>query len=309
MTSRRDAIGVQSLQHIGQPAKKSVSPNSLYIRAKEDNMGTKSKQKTAIILSVTISMVAVIASTGGLFLNGVYRDNTFVTSVWTANDFVTLVIAVPILIAALVFVNRGSKRAELIWLAMLDYMLYNYAFYLFAAAFNWFFLLYVALFALSIFALIFGLISIDVDGMSRRFRTKTPVKWISGYMLFVAISLSTIYISQCVNFILSGQLPAIIIMTEHPTNIVFALDLSLLVPVLVLGAIWLWRKQPWGYVLAGMSLGKGVVYNIVLAAGAYWATKMGVPGVSGEIPLWISLTLAGLIASFFLLVNLDAKSE
>lgn len=246
-----------------------------------------------------------MASLGGLLLKDLYRDNLFVTSVWQANDFVTLVTAVPILAASLLWLNRKSKRASLIWLAMLDYMLYNYAFYLFASAFNRFFLLYTALFTLSILALIFSLVSLDVKKIGGSFRPKTPVKWISGYMLFVAISLSTIYVMQSVNFIVSGKLPAIIETTGHPTNIVFALDLSLLVPILVLGAIWLWKRQPWGYVLAGISLGKGIVYNIVLAAGAYWATKSGVQGVSSEIPLWITLAVMGSIAFFFLISNLE----
>jgi hypothetical protein len=267
-------------------------------------MQTSKKQRTAIILSMMITIGAVISSLGGLFIKDLYRDNLFVSSVWKANDFVTLIVAVPVLLASINLLKQESKRAKLVWLAMLDYMLYNYAFYLFAAAFNKFFLLYVALFTMSIFALIFSLVNIDVQVIGQSFREKTPVKWISSYMLFVAISLSMIYVIQSANFIVSGELPAIIETTGHPTNIVFALDLSLLIPILVLGAIWLWKRQPWGYILAGISLGKGVVYNTVLAAGAYWATQSGVEGVSGEIPLWITLAVIGLIAIIFLLKNM-----
>lgn len=34
------------------------------------------------------------------------------------------------LVVALILSRRGSQRAQLVWLGMLDYMLYNYAFYL-----------------------------------------------------------------------------------------------------------------------------------------------------------------------------------
>jgi len=213
--------------------------------------------------------LATAASAGGLILGNLYRDNTFVASLWKGNDLVTLVVAVPMIIAALVLSMRGSQRAQLVWLAMLNYMLYNYAFYLFAAAFNWFFLIYVALFTLSIFALIFGLVNIDVNGISKKFRARTPVKWISGYMLFVALGLSTIYISQSIGFVATGQLPEIVLKTGHPTSIVFAIDLSLLVPVFVLGAICLWKRKPWGYVLATMSMVKGAVYTLVLTVVCY----------------------------------------
>jgi hypothetical protein len=41
------------------------------------------------------------------------------------------------------------------------------------------FLVYAALFALPIFALIFILPNLDVNGISRRFRERMPMKWIS----------------------------------------------------------------------------------------------------------------------------------
>lgn len=67
------------------------------------------------------------------------------------------------LVAALVLARRGSGRAQLVWLGMLAYTLYNYAFYLFGAAFNSLFLVYAALFTLSVFALLFGLVALDND--------------------------------------------------------------------------------------------------------------------------------------------------
>jgi hypothetical protein len=143
---------------------------------------------------------------------------------------------VPILIAALIFASRGSQRAQLIWMGALDYMLYNYAFYVFAAAFNWFFLIYAALLGLSIFALIFGFVSINVNAIARRFRSRTPVRWISGYMVFSAIGLSVVYLVQSIAFIFTRQLPSIITRTGGTTSIIFALDLTLLIPVMILGA-------------------------------------------------------------------------
>jgi hypothetical protein len=190
-------------------------------------------------------------------------------------------------------------------MGVLDYMLYNYAFYLFGAAFNWFFLLYVTLMGLSIFALIFGLIDLDVNGISKQVRARTPVGWIAAYMLFVAIGLSLIYIAQSLGFIFTGDVPAIVTNTGHPTNVVFALDLTLLVPFLVLGAIWLIRRKPWGFVLAGILTIKGPLYTIVLTAGSLWAANAGVPDVAGQVPLWVGLTVLGLIACGLFYRNMD----
>ena len=272
---------------------------------------SETNHRPAFTLSVLIAVLAVIASAGGLSLNGLYRDNTFVTSAWKGNDVITLFLAVPLLVMAMIFSKRGSLKAQLVWMGMLDYMLYNYAFYLFGATFNWFFLLYIALLVLSIFALILGLLGLDTDKISQHAQKRMPVKWIAGYLLFVAVGLTLIYVAQSVGFIFTGQLPAIVAKTEHPTSIVFALDLTLLVPFLVLGGLWLLRRKPWGFVLAGIYTVKGPLYTLVLTAGSLWASNVGVEGAGSEVPLWILLTVLGLIAAllFYRSISISLKES
>jgi len=260
--------------------------------------------KSTYILSTLIAILAAFASAGGLFMKGLYRDNLFVTSAWKGNDVVTLLLAVPILIVTMILSKQGSLKGRLAWMGVLGYMLYNYAFYLFGAAFNWFFLLYVGLLGLSIFALIFGLINLGINKTNPQDNKRMPVKWIAAYMLLVAMGLTLIYVAQSLNFISTGEIPAIVARTGHPTSIVFALDLTLLVPFLVLGAIWLLQRKPWGFVLAGISTIKGPLYTLVLTAGSLWAANVGVKGAGSEVPLWITLTVLGLIASLLFYRNI-----
>ena len=109
------------------------------------------------VLSILIIIFTIAASAGGLFIKGLYRDNAFVTSTWLGTDFVTLCLAVPLLIAAAILAGRGSTRAYLICLGLFESSLYNFGFYLFGAAFNILFMVYAALFGLSIWALFLGL--------------------------------------------------------------------------------------------------------------------------------------------------------
>ena len=269
---------------------------------------SETKLKPVTIFSILIAILATIASAGGLLLGGLYRDNAFVTTTWLGNDAITLFLAVPILITAMIVSNRGSLKAQLIWMGALDYMLYNYAFYLFGAAFNWFFLLYAALLALSIFALIFGLIQLDVNGISQQFRKDAPVKWIGGYFIFVASGLGLVYLIQSIGFIATDNVPAIVTMSGHPTNVVFALDLTLLIPWLILGALWLMKRQPWGYVIAGILNVKGPLYTLVLAVNSILVVNAGIAQTS-ELPLWGTLTVLGLIASVLFYVNMRPENE
>jgi len=266
----------------------------------------ETKLRPAIILSILITILAAFASAGGLLLHGLYRDNAFVTTTWLGNDAITLFLAVPILVLSLVFSNRGSVRAQLVWMGALDYMLYNYAFYLFGAAFNWFFLVYVALLALSIFALIFGLSNLDVDGISRSAHQRMPVKWIGGYFLFVAVGLGLVYMIQSIGFIATGTLPAIVTISGHPTNVVFALDLTLLVPWLIIGALWVMKRKAWGYVIAGVINIKGPLYTLVLAVNSILVMNAGISKTS-ELPLWGTLTVLGMVASGLFYGNIKSK--
>jgi hypothetical protein len=267
---------------------------------------SETKLKPATILSILIAILATFASAGGLLLDGLYRDNAFVKTTWLGNDAVTLFLAVPILVAAMILAKRGSFRAQLIWMGALDYMLYNYAFYLFGAAFNWFFLVYAALLALSIFALLFWLANLDVNGISGQVRKEAPVKWIGGYFLFVASGLGLVYLIQSIGFILTGNLPAIVTISGHPTNVVFALDLTLLIPWLILGAVWLMKRKPWGYVIAGILNVKGPLYTLVLAVNSILVVNAGITQTS-ELPLWGTLTALGLIASVLFYANMKWK--
>jgi hypothetical protein len=261
-------------------------------------------RKPAFNLSILIAVLASITSAGGLFLKGLYQDNLFVTSAWKGNDLITLLLGVPILVMTMIFSRYGSRKALLVWMGILDYMLYSYAFYLFGATFNWFFLLYAALLSLSMFALLFGLTNLDASHISRGANPGMPVKWIAAYMLFVAVGLTLIYVIQSLGFIFTGRVPAIVALTGHPTSIVFALDLTLVVPFLILGGIWLVQRKPWGFILAGIYTVKGPLYTLVLTAGSLWAANAGVEGAGAEAPLWVTLTILGLIACILFYRNI-----
>jgi hypothetical protein len=263
---------------------------------------------TCARLSLAIAVLAGLASLAGLFPVGLYRDNAFVVAGWHGNDLVTLVVGVPLLVATRHYAGRGSERARLAWLGSLHYALYNYAFYLFGAALNKFFLVYVALFTLAIFALVAGLAGTDAESIAKRFEASTPVKRIAGYMLFVGVGLGGLWIVESLRFAATGRIPEVMVATGHAkgdaSNLVAALDLSLLSPALLLGAFWLWRRRPWGYVLGVMLNVSGALYTLVLTAASLAAASAGIPGAAALLPLWVFLSVGCATVSAILLMDL-----
>jgi hypothetical protein len=270
----------------------------------------QAKLKLVYLISAIIAVLAALTSAGGLFLPGLYRDNSWTTAQLRGNDLVTLLVAVPLLVGALVLARQGSVRAQLIWLAMLAYMLYNYIFYLYGTTFNSFFLLYVALLTLSLVGLVGLLLKIDPENISRSFRANTPHKAIASYMLFIAVVLGGMWLSQSLGFVFSGQVPATITEAGANTSVVFATDLALLVPAMVLGAFWLWQARSWGYVLAAVLMLKGATYTLALLAMGLFAALGGTLGEDWIfLPLWGVLCLGCLIAAGTLLLKVQQPDK
>lgn len=261
--------------------------------------------RPAFTLSVIVTILAVVASVGGLLIPNLYRDNDFVKSAWLTNDIITLIIAVPLLSASLFFVRKGSLRWQLVWIGMIGYMAYNFAFYLFGAAFNPFFLIYVALFSLSGTGLILGLANLDMNKIGQQFSLKTPVKVIGIYIMFIAIMLFFVEMGMISNYFLTGSLPETIKLTGHPTSIVFALDLSTVVPVSVVTSILLWKRNKWGYVMGMIMLLKGFTYGLVLSIGtALLAYSPAFGKWDPLMPFYILLVIGGFTGCWAMLKNL-----
>jgi hypothetical protein len=186
-------------------------------------------------------------------------------------------------------------------------MLYNYVFYLYGATFNRFFLLYVALVALSITALIVSVASLDVQAIGQAFHPRTPVRWIGGYMLLFALLLGGLWIGMSLCFVVTGHVPTPITQTGHPTGVVFATDLSLLAPGLLAGGLLLWRRQPWGFVLSAVMLIKACTYGPALIVMSAFSASAG-SGTDPFLLLWVVLTLGCLIAAGLLLGSMRSAA-
>ena len=256
--------------------------------------------RPAIALTAVILLLALVACIGGITAEGLYRDNDFILLAWWVNDRVTLYLGVPLLLAAFIAALRGSLRGRLLWLGMLWFMTYNYAFYLFGAAFNTHFLLYVALFILPVLALIAGLVDLDMAVIRAHLPSRTMQRVVGSYMLLWGLMLGTLWSSQAVDYITNGTLPELLAITGQHVHLIAAMDLTMVVPFFLLAGWWLWKGDPWGTVVGVIANVKGAVYCVVLAWGAHAGEQAGYPG--GELlPLWATLIGIGGVAVVLLI--------
>lgn len=253
---------------------------------------------------VALAVLMILQPVLGLLFQAQYRDVEWIKAAWFGNDWVTLVVAVPLLIVALVLAARGSTRGLLLWLGMLGYALYNYAYYLFGAALNAFFPLYVGTLVLSVVTLILSLSRIDAAVLAARFRPRTPVRLIGGYLAFVGVGLASVWLAMWAAYIFAGTPTPI---EPEAFKTVAAIDISIIVTLLVFGGVLLWRRNAWGYVIAAIAGTLGTLYLIVLSVNAFVAIQRGTADAPGEIPAWGTLALLTAVATLLLLSNVQSE--
>jgi hypothetical protein len=215
-------------------------------------------------LTFPIAILLTIATTGGIFISSLYRDNPYFVAQAIGQDFVSLFVVLPTLVVAAFLASRGSPRARIIWLGALVYLVYTYVVAAFDVNFNLFFLVYVALLGCSLYALIGGLVTVNLSDIKECFTEKTPIKAISIYSATLAVLFYFLWLREIVPALIAGEIPQSIQDNGTPTNAVHVLDMAWILPAFGITAISLWRKQALGYTLAGVLLSYGVLLMLAI---------------------------------------------
>lgn len=128
--------------------------------------------------------------------------------------------------------------------------------------------------------------------------------------MLIAIMLFFVEMGMISSYFQTGILPETIKLTGHPTSIVFALDLSIVVPVSVVTAFLLWKRNTWGYILGMIMLLKGFIYGLVLSIGtALLAYSPAFGKWDPLMPLYLVLVFGGFICSWVMLKNLKKETK
>ena len=228
-------------------------------------------KKPLTILILLIVIFAIAATTMGIFSNdgrgqyeytsirgktvmiygkGLYRDmSAEVAPQGIAQDYVTLFIAIPILIISFFKAKKGSLKGKYLLAGTLGYILVTYLFYAVMAMYNVMFLPYVILMGASFYSFILIILSFDANALQDSFKPSIPAKITGGFLVFNSIVIGLLWLSIIVPPLLNGTI--IPLQVEHYTTlIVQGLDLGILLPAGFMSGVLLIRKKPFGFLFA-----------------------------------------------------------
>jgi hypothetical protein len=218
-----------------------------------------------IVLASAVATMTAILSEGGpgtythetvrgetvtIYGKGVYQHMTAeVAPQGIAQDYVTLLLGIPLLIIALLAARTGSLKGRFLLAGTLGYFLVTYLFYLLIGMYNVLFLVYVCLLGTSFFAFMLTLLSFDRRQLPASFLSPTPHRLTGGFLVFQAVAIALLWLSIVVPPLLDGSI--IPVQVEHYTTLVVqGLDLGLLLPAGIVAGTLFWRRRPFGYLFA-----------------------------------------------------------
>jgi len=235
-----------------------------------------------------------------------FYDTVSTVAQMQANDLITLMVGLPLLIVSAWLAFNGSLRGRLLLTGTLGFFLYTYMSMSMLTAYNALFLVYVALFTLSLYAFILSMLSFDLADLPRHFSPQLPHGWIAGVLFAVGGFLALAWVGRIVSPLLQNQTPAL----ENTTTLVIqAMDLSLIVPLAILSGILLLRRSAWGYLLASVAVLKGLTMALAVSAMGINMILAGVPDSLAVVIPFLILTLLNLVMAVLLLRNVDVGPE
>ena len=211
--------------------------------------------KLILALSMLLLIFLVIASFSGIFIEATYARNTpSFAAQGIGQDIVNLFIVTPLLLISSILYYKGNIKGKFVWAGLIVYILYSYVIYGFAQPFNFLFLVYCAVLGLAFYAFIYFLLTTYHEPIKDYYQSEFPSKAVILFNLIVALLFYFVWLSEVVPALIANRIPQSVIENGVNTNPVHVLDLSIVLPALLITAFWLFKDHKNGYFMAPVLL-------------------------------------------------------
>jgi hypothetical protein len=245
-------------------------------------------------LSIAVSVLLVVSFVAGLRLDASRLYGP------AGQDVVNLIVGLPLLACSIRLARRASLAGLLLWMGTLFHLAYTHAFYVLGTRATALLPAHVGVVALSMFALLDLLVEVDADAVKAAFGARAPARLVGGFLSATAVLLLACWGADLGSSITSGAV----------SRVVAALDPALVLLALMGSGALLWRRRPWGFVLAGLLLPKAALLGFTRVAAAVMAAFDGVATdpVQPIAFLLLGTTALGLTARYLRSIERPAAS-
>lgn len=273
----------------------------------ESSTDPERRRTAAVIAAFPLAVLMTVASLGGLLIPSLYvRESANWAAQAIGQDWMDLLLAVPWLAVTGVLALRGSPRGLLLLAGGLLYAVYTFVIYALGMHFNAMFLVYCAALGVSFFALGGVALSVLDEESTTRHPAKVPARTAGYFLVAIGVLFGVAWLSEIVPAIFWNTVPATIAEAGTPTNPVYVIDLSVILPLHLATGIALLRGRPIGSLLAPVVLAFGVLMALSIAG---MMVVMRIRGVEASLGVAAGMTVIALMSGAVLLLLLRGASQ
>lgn len=222
--------------------------------------------KTARYLSMIAATLALLTSLLGLFDPSIYAQETENWARQARGQDIGNLLAALVLFIAL---RQKGERAFFIWQGTLFYLVYAFLIYAFALHFNVLFLAYVGVLGCSAYAWASALHQRPFASMEHRgtSRGRTRAGWV---LMVIGVLFGLLWLAEIIPALVYGTVPASMTEAGLIVNPVHVIDLSIVLPAMVIAGRWLQmgkREGDWfgpSWLVFSVLMGLSIVATMVL---------------------------------------------
>lgn len=203
--------------------------------------------------SVLVALMVVVAGGYGLYYPDLYfnAEQGFLRFLFN-QDFLILVIFVPLFLISTWMIAQGSIRGEFLWFGSIGYFCYVYTGYSFGSVSAKLFLLHMAIAAFTFFLFLVKIFLLDIETIRLHFKV-TSYGFTAFFMIAVALLIEILWLQSFTTFFSEPVLTFSLLDLDMilPVKV---LDLTFFGPLCFLAGFWLYARKAIGYALTGILL-------------------------------------------------------
>jgi len=252
------------------------------------------KGRIAAFLAGLSALLTLYASLRGILNQSLYTEvaeagtiSSFLVTGSLAQDIILLPTALLLLVLTVRFLRKPSLKTLILNLGLISFIFYGYGLYVIQGQYTDLYVIYLAIFGLSLYAMIYGLLAVRWDEASSTTLSKQLKASLAAFLLLIPLVLIPVWLMLIFPDI-NAHIPS-------DTYAVFILDLCIVFPALVIIAWLLFTNRPSGNILGGVAIIKAFTICLSVAFGEWYQGFTGdLPLNTGMIAIFLPLTLLSL---------------
>ncbi len=255
-----------------------------------------------VYLTILLSLLLTIVSFSGGFIESTYQKEVLSLGVQgIGQDIFDLFIVVPLLLLSMFFTIKGKRTAIIIFAGTVFYIMYSFFIYSFGIHFNTLFIFYCFTLGSSFYLFIMLIIEIIHSEIGSRFEDNTPSVLTASFLLLIAVLFYFLWFSEIIPAVISNSAPKSVSSYNLLVNPVHVLDLSFVLPGLIITSILLIKKRKAGFIFAPVLLIFTILLSLALIA---MAVMLNIKNVTEDFSLAVIFSVIAVISVVILFIFL-----